>query len=76
MILFPAESIRRKLCKNNKLSHTLLFVFSKNNSSVSERKSGGNEEEIYYFFNIFLENNMFSPDFHNTFFKKQISYFS
>jgi hypothetical protein len=51
-------------------------LLSKNNSSVPERKSGGNEGEIYYFFNVFWENNMFSPDFHNIFFEKQISYFS
>jgi hypothetical protein len=82
MIPFSVEGIRRKLCKNNQLSHHLicsLFFLSQNNLSIPKKNLVEMEGKYIIsstFSHFCWENNIFSPNFHNIFFWTQVSYFS
>jgi hypothetical protein len=72
MIPFSVEGIRRKLYKNNQLSHTLLFDFLRKITHPFLKENlvemGGKYIISSTFPHSCWENNMFSPDFHNIFF--------
>jgi hypothetical protein len=77
MITFSVEDIRRKLCENNQFA---LCFFSAKITHLFLEKNLVEMEGKYItsstFSHFCWENNMFSPNFHNIFFWKQISYFS